>query len=321
MNEHLPDLEGLPRWKLRLLERIHDISAEHWQILSSFQPRDRSQAIPIHPRRIRLRALEADRAEIEMHAAAVGLPASAIEQARTAGQRGLRWSDSAQLPHSTRDGDNPVRDHMVEGVADDIWQLEHMAAINAERRFGRPPSRTVHHPEAAEVEQFGRNMAALWNRANDTARVLGLSEKERAQLWGRDREGWQRLVALTVATYDDAGLLERWRTYAWSGLEHEVARGHVNVWRGLEHEVRREIDNLVAGSIASHEPGVAPPTPHLLIERAVEAVIAAGHGQAEADQDGSETIAGVATHGLTVTWDSEPDLRPPEPGSAGGLEL
>lgn len=196
---------------------------------------------------------------------------------------------------------------MVEGVAAEVWQLEHTAAINAERRFGRAPSRIRHRSEAEEVEQFGRNMAALRNWARDTAHVIGLSSEERAQLWGCDREGWQRL---TIATYDDAGLQERWRAYAW---------------RGIEHEVRLCIDSLAAGRVNPDEPGVAPPTPYVLIERATDAVIAAGRGETKADQVIGEAIGIAPPHDLGPVWDSEPviasDVRPPQPGSSAGYEL
>ncbi|WP_109524867.1 hypothetical protein [Nocardia aurea] len=302
MDEPSPELEALPGWKLRLLERIHDTSAEHQRILTenypSFGSGDRSGDLALHTWRTNLRALESDRAELETRAAAAGLPATAIERARAAGQSGDGWADGAHIARGVSGGLDRVRGYMVDGVAADVWQLEHMAAINAERRFGRPPSRIVQHPDPGEVDQFGRNMAALWTRVNEAAHAIGLSREERAQLWERDSEGWQRLVALTVGIYDDAGLQERWRAYAWPGIEHEA---------------RRDVDSLAAGSRPGREPGVTPPTPHLLIEHASNAVIATRDREVETGQGTGEVIAAATSPALNATG----SLRSPSEAEIG----
>ncbi|MEU5762225.1 hypothetical protein [Nocardia sp. NPDC047648] len=250
----------MPSWKLRLLGRIQDISAEHTHILSAgyptFDSRDGLESVPIRIWRDRLRSLASDRAEIEFYAAAVGLPASAIDEARQAGHRGVRWYDSTLTTGSLPGSKDRVHAYMVDGIATDVWQLEHMAAIAAEQRFGRAPDQASHRRELDEVDQFGRNMAALWNRANVVAHAIGLSAQERTQIWGRDTAGWQRLAGL-VATYDDGELHERWRAYAW---------------RGVEHEILRDLDRLPTYQLPDTEPGEAPPLPHLLIERAANAV-------------------------------------------------
>ncbi|MGQ4618991.1 hypothetical protein [Nocardia sp. R7R-8] len=281
MSHPLPDGEGLPSWKLRLLERIQDTAADHTRVLRQgcpiYQPRYGSgDEVQLHTWRSHLRALEADRSEIELHAAAVGVPESAITAARVAGVRGLRWADSAHSPNTMRRGEDPVRAHMVEGIAADVWQLEHMAAISVEYRLRGLDDIGADDPGARE--QFDRNMAAVWTRANETAHVVGLSAAERAQLWDRDSAGWLKLVSVTVRGYDDPALLERWRVYAW---------------RGIEHDARRALDPLAGQAVTSPEPSGAPPAPQLLIDCAAEALSTTTPGQV-APEAGIDAVAAAA---------------------------
>ncbi|MGY1898398.1 hypothetical protein [Nocardia gipuzkoensis] len=307
MSQPSPELEGLPSWKLRLLERIQNTAADHTRVLRqgypTYQPHYGSGEIPIQTWRTHLRALEADRGEIELHAAAVGLPDSAITAARAAGQRGVRWGDSVHSPRTMRHGEDPVRAHMVEGIAADIWQLEHMAAISVEHRL-RGLDDTVADDPAAR-EQFDRNMAALWTRANETAHVVGLSAGRRAALWERDGAGWLKLVSVTVRGYDDAGLQERWRAYAWPGIEHEALRA---------------VDTLATDQVTRQVPGVVPPTPEVLLDRAAEALSTVTPGQVAAEAGLGAAVDAALPADLTAVWDSEPagepDIRPPETGSS-----
>ncbi|MCC3328260.1 hypothetical protein [Nocardia abscessus] len=307
MSQPSPELEGLPSWKLRLLERIQNTAADHTRVLRqgypTYQPHYGSGEIPIQTWRTHLRALDADRGEIELHAAAVGLPDSAITAARAAGQRGVRWGDSVHSPRTMRHGEDPVRAHMVEGVAADIWQLEHMAAVKVEHRLRGLDDTLADDPAARE--QFDRNMDALWIRAAETAHVIGLSAEERAQLWERDGAGWLKLVSVTVRGYDDIALSERWRAYAW---------------RGIEHDARRALDTLAINEVTTPEPVSAPPAPHLLLDRATRALSTTTPGQVAAEAGLGAAVDAALPADLTAVWDSEPagepDIRPPESGSS-----
>ncbi|WP_327116504.1 hypothetical protein OHB12_04775 [Nocardia sp. NBC_01730] len=308
MNKPVPGMEELPSWKLRLLERIQNTSADHVRVLlqghPTYEPQHGSGEIPMQTWRTHLRALAADQHEIEIHASAVGVPAAAITEARERGERGLRWGDSVHSPPTMRHGQDPVRAHMVEGAAADVWQLEHMAAISVAHRLRSIDARFPPDPQAHQ--QFDRNMAALWRRANDTGHVIGLTGDEHAELWGRDWQGWKQLVGATVHRYSDAALHERWRAYAWGGIEHEARRG---------------IDNLAAGA-ALERPGAGPQTLEELIGRATEAVI---NGHDGTGTQISAAIGDALPHDVIGPWvsqaDGEPVLRPPEPGSSAQYEL
>ncbi|MFI6779209.1 hypothetical protein [Nocardia sp. NPDC050412] len=309
MSEPIPGMERLPSWKLRLLERIQNASADHMQLLlrghPTYEPHYGGGEIPLQTWRTHLRALAADRHEIEIHASAVGVPPAAIAEAREMGERGLRWGDSVHSPPTMRHGEDPVRAHMVEGIAGDVWQLEHMAAINVAHRLRGADGRFPPDPQAHE--QFDRNMVALWSRAYDTGHVIGLTSEEGAELWGRDQAGWTQLVAATVHRYGDAALHERWRAYAW---------------RGIEHEAWRSVDNLAADRI--QDPNVAPPpTPPELIERATQALTGTPT-EASANSSIGAAVDAALPLDVAAEWDSEPasepNIRPPEPGASVGFE-
>lgn len=313
MSEPIPGLDSLPSWKLRLLERIQAASVDHARLLfaghPNYEPRDGGGDIRMQSWRTQLHALAAARHEIEIHAVAVDVPQAAIDQARVDGGRGLRWGDSGHGPRTIRHGGDQVRAHMVEGIANDVWQLEHMAAISVEHRLRILGDRVP--PDTAAIEQFDRNMAALWARANETAHVIGLTGDERAELWDRDQAGWRQLVAATVHRYGDAPLHERWRTYAWPGIEHET---------------RRSIETLTPGRVTSDEPSAAPPTPHVLIDRATEALTTITPSDVlAADASIGAAVDAVLPPDLAAVWESEPatepDDRPPEPGHSAGHEL
>ncbi|MGV9822952.1 hypothetical protein [Nocardia xishanensis] len=310
MNQPLSEVERLPSWKLGLLERIQNTAAEHARVLVNghpvYQSHYGSGDVQIQSWRTHLRALAADRAEIEIHAAAVGVPDAAIAQVRSAGLRGQRWEDSVASSRAMRDGDNPVRAQLVDGIAGDVWQLEHMAAIHVAHQLRGFDGRV---PRDAEADsQFDRNMTALWSRAADAAIVAGLTGRERDQLWERDPAGWQHLAALTVCSYSDAELHERWRVYAWGGIEHEV---------------RRSSDHLTFNDRSQGDLEAGPPAPHVLIYRATQALLT-GPTQEGTDEQIDTAVGAALPHDPSVGWDSEavtePDVRAPEPGASTGLE-
>ncbi|WP_067837293.1 hypothetical protein [Nocardia lijiangensis] len=259
MNQPLSELERLPSWKVRLLEGIQNLSATHARVLlqghPEYQPHYGEGTIAIQTWRAHLRALEADRGELEIHATAVGVPATAIAEARAAGQRGLQWEEVSRAAPTLRHGEDPVRAQLVDAVASDVWQLEHMAVIAVEHRLRGFDGRVAR--DGGADAQFDANMVALWARANTTAHVIGLTTGEAAELWERDPAGWQQL-AVAVRGYDDAELHERWRTYAWPGIEHQARRGSDHLV--FAHQTQAELD-------------LAPPTPHVLIHHATQAIV------------------------------------------------
>ncbi|WP_159080551.1 hypothetical protein [Nocardia suismassiliense] len=298
MNRPIPEVENLPSWKLRLLETIQNTAADHAKAarhgFPDHEPHDGGGDIKVQTWRTHLLVLRADLHEIELRARGVGVPSAAIEAAREAGEWGQRWGDSVHSPPVMRHGEEPVRAHMVSGIAADVWQLEHMAMIRVAHETRCHDRRFPHDPRA--VEQFDRNMAALWQRAAAVAQVIELTGTEARELWGRDRHGWQQLGEVTVGSYSDTELYERWRTHTW---------------RGLEHNARRGTDNLgvPAGTDLA---GPRPPSPPILIEHATEALSMQSAGR-RADSQVEAALANTPE----PTWTEEPGPDPNPTREAG----
>ncbi|MFF0528696.1 hypothetical protein ACFYT3_09915 [Nocardia amikacinitolerans] len=310
MNHSLSGLERLPSWKVRLLERIQNLSAVQARVLlqghPEYQPHYGEGHIPIRTWRAHLRELEADRTEIELHASAVGVPAVAIAEVRAAGQRGLQWDDSAHAAPTLRHGEDPARAQLLEEIASDVWQLEHMAVISVEHRLRGFDGRVAR--DGGADAQFDANMVALWERANTAAHVIGLTGEEASQLWERDPAGWQQLAAM-VRGYDDAALHERWRTYAWPGIEAQARRGS---------------DNLVFARETGAQLDLAPPTPHALIHHATEAIPTIDPTMSAPAAGIGSAVEAALPDDSGRSWGSEAsaqtDHRTTDPGPTPGYE-
>ncbi|MEV0027912.1 hypothetical protein [Nocardia sp. NPDC050793] len=306
MNQPVSEPDRLASWKVRLLERIQNLSADHARVLlrghPDYQPHYGDGHIPIQNWHSHLRALAAERAEIEDHAAAVGISAVAIAEARAVGQRGLQWDDSVHAARTHRHGEDPERAAMIDQIAADVWQLEQMAVITVEHRLRGFDGRVPRDP-AADA-QFDANMVALWARADTAARRAGPTGDEAAELWERDPAGWQA-VAMRVRGFDDAELHQRWRTYAWPGIEHSA---------------RRTSEHLTAAEAA-----LTPPTPHVMIHHATNAITTIDPTLMATNDGLSTAVRAALPQSVALDWDSEPatepEHRPPEPGPSTGHEL
>ncbi|MBY8862035.1 hypothetical protein K7711_36550 [Nocardia sp. CA2R105] len=305
MAEQPPDSNALssslPSWKVRLLERIHDISAAHVRVLDQAYPRyeldDGQGDVPVLIWRAQLRTLEVEREDLVEQALGVGVPTDVIYRASEAGAHGVGWERDASSSATNAPGEDLARKYLVERIANDIWRLEHMAVLSADHLLRELDS------TESDARQFDRNMHALWNRVNDTAGAIGVRDEERTELWGRDEAGWLRLAAVTVRGYLDSDLQERWRAYAWAGIEHAAARS-------------REFANLDPTVVA--ERGAAPPIPQALIGCATRAITELAGQQ----HDSNLSAAAEGTREAPVTvWEPAPAIRPPEPGAGAGHDL
>ncbi|WP_405135466.1 hypothetical protein [Nocardia sp. NBC_01388] len=166
--------------------------------------------------RTQLQLMAVSREEVITQALAVGLSPVDVEDARMLGNQGFRAPIDGVEP-----GDR-VREAMVDGVVNDTWQLQHMAAIHRVReQHLLSDADPFQDPQVSA--QYERNMAALWMRASAVSRAIALTAEEYEGMWPTDVAGWQRILRV-VGIYDDQGLEERWRTYAWPGIAEGVHR-------------------------------------------------------------------------------------------------
>ncbi|WP_338760839.1 hypothetical protein V7968_32505 [Nocardia vulneris] len=307
-------------WRARLLDRIVELGTR--RLLGQqhnypvYRPGDRRGAVAIESWRARSRDLKALSGELEARAELTGIDPRLIAAAREAGVLGERWSEQVVDAPRVR-ADDPGRAPLLDAIAEDMWALEHMAALDVALGQRAPTGRRIGADPFAE--QYDRNMAALWNRVNATAATAGLSETEQGELWGRDDRGWQLLVSRTTEHYLDLDRLgdleEQRRFYAWAGIEWDAQR--VTAALTADHD-----DVVVSAGRA--------PSPDVLIGRAIGAH-KANRAADEVDifgPDGTEiplrATESVFDAPAVESWGAEPAgeplPRPPELGPAPGPE-
>ncbi|WP_378741178.1 hypothetical protein [Nocardia brasiliensis] len=224
---HDPPAE-LAGWKSRLLDRIEVLAARHERVLRTEYPRyrdgDGRGSAVLEGWRSRLRDLDAIRSELELRAELAGVHLELIEAAREGGNEGDHWYHRARNAPAVR-ADDRGRAPLLDAIAEDMWTLEHMAAVEVARHDS--PRRFT--PNSAVQQQYERNMVALWTRVNTTAATAELTEAEHTEMLRRGQEAWIQVFFRTVYGHRDAHIQERWYSYAWPGIEWDANRASVNV--------------------------------------------------------------------------------------------
>lgn len=300
--------EDLPSWRIRLLERIQDLAYTHYRTTlygyPTFTGGDNGLGdgrwIQLERWQSNLRALKAERDELAVQAYAAEIPERMIDHVIDSGGRGIRWGDdpvAAQLTTASTQNDL-TRSTLLEMTAGDVWALEHTALVRAEH-LHRVRTGALPDNEPGE-RQLHNNMAALWRRITATATTIDIAPQEAEQLWGRSEQSWQRLAEMTVASYTDLELQQRFGVLAWKGIETEVTA---------------TAEDLATTRSAR----VSPPTPMQVAERAEKALAAVafddgapprfGHGI------GSAIEATAASADTAWTPDPVPEPHPPDRGT------
>ncbi|WP_036508261.1 hypothetical protein [Nocardia aobensis] len=289
-----PRVQRRPVWQQRLLDRIQDLSDDRGRLLrESYDTPPGARELSMLAWRTQLLQLAADRSEIEAHAHAIGIPDAEIAAARAAGSRGRR-ADLNPEP-----GADAVREHVMGWVASDVWQIQHMAAIDVTHRMRAVTDTPRFEPEPGMVAQFERNLSALWIRAGNLADAIGLTVDESAGMWARTSSDWQRILDATTRTYDNEAIEERWRVYARPGIETSVMRDATAITLRLE--------------VAVSEQPVRIPTPHAMKTAAAAALLSR-------PAPGADTVADAIDRALPTEadhtdWNTPtPPGLPPHPG-------
>ncbi|WP_280335695.1 hypothetical protein [Nocardia wallacei] len=201
-----------PRWKQRLLRKTHEATAQ-WL----GQLRENDTAIPFDPvAATALQRAQARASDLRNRAWAHGIPQWWVADVMARAHRGLGYLDCYPDPDH---GANPMREALIDVVADDVWQLQHTAALVVARRERLAAAGAFTEPDPATAGRVERAMVGLWWRAGAVADSLALTGAERDQLWATDIHDWRRLLAATVAGYDDAEIDDRWRASAATDVD------------------------------------------------------------------------------------------------------
>jgi len=210
-------VSSAPGWKVRVLAQIQDVAAD-WSVTErrGYEHYRGDERDALSSWRLDLYRLKERRTDLEARAAAVGLPQSGIDAVREHGYQGRRSADSFPGLGSSA---NSAREVLVDAVAGDMWQLQHMLVLGAARQQRLFAAGMLTEPEIKARAQFDRNAVGLWARAGMVAAALQLSVTERDRLWATDVQEWAPIVATTVARYHDHVLERRWRAHARLDIE------------------------------------------------------------------------------------------------------
>ncbi|MEV0768523.1 hypothetical protein [Nocardia salmonicida] len=306
MSHPLVGAEELPSWQLRLLERIQAVSEIHYRTVFHGRPQysasNGAGSVQLETWRTHLRALEYERAELELHATGADVPQAMIDHAVQVGSRGVRWGETPETARLVRPGADLLSQDMRELIASDVWRLEQSALVRAEH-LHRVHTGALPDDESGS-RQLHDNMAALWRRATGTAALTDISPAEAEQLWGRGPKSWQRVAELTAASYTDLELQARFGVLAWKGVLVEVSA---------------DFDKY-AGTATR----IGPPTPLQMADRAEAALAAVNSADGHRPRFERPIATAVeATSADTGTeWEPNPDPEPhpPDPGREPGRE-
>ena len=289
-----PTVQRRPVWQQRLLDRIQDLSDDRVRLLrAGYETPPGAGESSMLAWRTHLLQLAADRAEVETHAHAIGIPDTAIAAARAAGSSGRR-ADISPEP-----GTDAVREHVMTWVASDVWQMQHMAAIDVARRMRRVTHTPSFEPEPWMVAQFERNLSALWIRAGNIADAIGLTVDESAGMWARTSSDWQRLLAATAHTYDADAVEERWRVYARPGIETSAIRDATAITLRVD--------------VALSEQPVRIPAPHAMKTAAAAAFLTYSSAGADADPITDAIDRALPAEADHTRWHTPAVADPPQP--------
>ncbi|MBY8862028.1 hypothetical protein K7711_36515 [Nocardia sp. CA2R105] len=211
MPETLPP-QGRPDWQKRLLESIQNLAADRRLVLRTGpEPYPGTSDQQVRSWRTHLQVLSDASHEIETQASAIGIGRARIERARGRGHRGQRITRQPRDP----------REFAIDTVARDVWHLQHMTAIDVDRRERHSHKGIDEVSELADRAQFERNMAALWRHARTVSAEIGLTPGEYEGMWATDVQHWRTILVVAAYSYDDEVLDRRWRAYA----EPSIAEG------------------------------------------------------------------------------------------------
>ncbi|MFE9575296.1 hypothetical protein ACFYO1_02835 [Nocardia sp. NPDC006044] len=304
----------LPAWKARLLDRIEGLGARSTVILNEerpvYRPGDGRGGWAIEQWCSRLRDIDALRAELIERARTVGVDNEFITLAKDTGEQGNRGWHSRMVHPIVVHADDAARAPLLDAVAEDMWTLAQMAAVEAERLERHNTGKPFTVPDPESEQQYQRNMVALVQRVTINAAAVKLTDAERAEMAPDSVNDCVDVYSRTVHGRSDAELAQRWHTHAWPGVEWEA-----------KHAVAHPTMQADVWYVHS---------PDELIERAVFAqqTYSARLAQKFSGPPWLDELTSPWTspaEGLdTQSWGSEPAGEPlpplPDPGSEAGPE-
>ncbi|MCM6774434.1 hypothetical protein NDR87_14150 [Nocardia sp. CDC159] len=295
---------SVQQWRERLLQRIHDLAAEHTRVTRTGY--DESDPDAELNWRSHLDVLAAQRELTEQTALSAGTPPYLIEWARLRGssRQQLPGSAEADLPASSGAADTR-RDFLVERIRIEWLELRTMALLNAARNLRITDGRYAFGADPVAMGAVERNLSVRWRRLAVLAGAVGLSEQEGHVIWTEG--GVEDMRRLAVATVEVLG--------------HDLALEAA--WKGIVRNAVPEIPIEVPVDLRTGKPvGVIralPPTVEELEAHATAALIIAepAHKAQDLGND-RDRLTEIAVEvalppGTDRRWTHDPDADPPAP--------
>ncbi|MEV0768522.1 hypothetical protein [Nocardia salmonicida] len=140
------------------------------------------------------------REHLESVATAVGVPRSALDYTRAAGERGHRWQPGQPLLTTA----TVARDSLLAGHTRAVSELQTMAGVGAVLARHGPLSRDG-------FDAFRRVMGINWQRVGAVGHALALTATERTRAWQPTETPWASAVAQRIGGLERGELTARWR--------------------------------------------------------------------------------------------------------------
>ncbi|MGN2635024.1 hypothetical protein ACTD5D_02275 [Nocardia takedensis] len=218
--------ESVVQWQAQLLSQIRLLTGEHTRILGAgwegFEPLD-SGGDAESAWRKHLDALSAERERVEQTALSAGVRQEWIDDAVALGENSARPRvDALSRLDSMPWRDNAAQGFFVGMLGLDLWHLERMAALAAERDDRVATGRWSYGKNPISEKQFAQNMELRHERVVALAHAAQITEDEADMLWGDAAEPYRRDHAVRLEIRDELSVARAWHSYTKPSTELSV---------------------------------------------------------------------------------------------------
>lgn len=214
------------QWQAQLLTQIRLLTGEHTRILDAgwegFEPLDSGgdaeSAWSEH-----LDALTAEQHRVEQTALSAGVRPEWIADAVALGENSaLPRLDALSRQDSMPWRDDAAQSFFMDMLGLDLWHLERMAALAAERGDRIATGRWSYGTNPMSETQFAQNMALRHKRVVALAHAAQITDGEAAALWGDAAEPYRRDHAVRLEIRDELSVAQAWHSYSKLSTESAV---------------------------------------------------------------------------------------------------
>ncbi|MFE2999734.1 hypothetical protein ACFXG4_32635 [Nocardia sp. NPDC059246] len=274
-----PPPEPIERWKIDLLQQVHDYAAEFRRIEAlGAAGYDGTDGDGTKDWLDHLDALSAVREATERVALSAGIPQPWIERARTVG---AEYSPTPP-PDLSQPPASEAQQFYLDMLSVDVWNLQRMAYVAAARELRETEGSYEFGTAPFARAEYQHNMQLLHLRVRALADAAHLTPADAEKLWGSsDNADLQQVTAVAVNSWDNLTLEFAWRQYAQPNpasavppyLDADYHGEHPLTPGDIQPPTPEQLITQAAQTLRAYP--FEPPTPHWDIEIAVDVAIQA----------------------------------------------